>query len=1056
MNVQHLARWSSALALVASLAWAQEPTTPPAGPAEASPQPAAEVAAPAPETPAPAAPEAAKPSRSLRGRIVDTKSKDPLPGATVSIKGTPASAMADENGNFVLNGVPDGKFTLHVEEQDHVRRDVPVDANVASITVELNQSYVEELVVVGRASEMARKNLANAVSTVKADDLSRSPSATVDAALQGKVAGANIQGNSGAPGGGMQIKLRGVSTINGANSPLYVVDGVIISDVAISNGINAVTKSNAGSNPAPVQDDQVNRIADLNPNDIANIEILKGASAAAIYGSKASNGVVIITTKKAGIGGGGNEPRVELTQRVGTYQLANRIPQRTFTSFADAQSVWGDTAKAFWKCPAGQTTCADDQRTAGTFDHQGELSPGGGPSTETYASLAGGVADTSYFASALLKSDKGVVTNTGYDKQSARLNIDHHFGDALDVQLNSNVVHSLAARGMFNNDNNNVSAFMVLSSTPSFIDLRQRADGTWPVNPFIGLVGTNPLQTVALMHNDEDVWRLITSGDALWKIWSNREQELKLAANIGVDRFQQKNLLLFPPELNFEPVDDGLAGTSISATAENLNLNYGINLVHTFRPTGGGPLNLLTSSIGAQREDRTLDSTYIITRGLVAGQSNVNEGTQVVVNEQRQRATDRGFYIQEEALTLEERLQLVAALRMEQSSLNGDANALLAYPKAAASYRIGVLPTQYFDELKVRLAYGETGNQPIYGMRYTGLTVANVNGFGGVVVNPVAGNAGVKPERQREFEGGIDALMLGGNLVVELTGYQRTIDDLLLRRNVAPSTGFLTEIFNGGQMINRGVEAMVQVTPFDNPGGFGWNSRTTFALNRSVISRLDVPPFIFGAFGARYGAFEIEQGKSATQIVGNDGTEVVTDSAGNPVIDPVTGQPKLRTLVHPLGDAEPNFRMSFLNDFHYGAFTLSTNLDWQQGSSIINFTRQIYDAFGNSPDVEAAAARVDSVEHQLKAAPYIEDASFLKIREISLGYELPKTIFQGAFKVVRHAKLTVSGRNLWCFTKYTGLDPEVSNFGNQAIARNVDLAPYPPSRSFWGSIELGF
>ena len=479
------------------------------------------------------------------GRIVDTKSKA-LPGHGLH-QGHHGLDQRGRDRRFVLANVPE-RLTLHVEEQDHVRRDVPVAGEVASITVELNQSYVEEMVVVGRATEVARKNLANAVSTVKADDLSRSPAATVDAALQGKVAGANIQGNSGAPGGGMQIKLRGVSTINAQASPLYVVDGVIISDVAISNGINAVTKSNAGSNPAPVQDDQVNRIADLNPNDIANIEILKGASAAAIYGSRRQRRGDV-TTKKAGTGSGPAPRRADAAGRdVPTPNGSAHVLQ-----LHRGGQVWA-RRQGFWHCPTGDT-CADDQRTAQTFDHQGELTAGGGPSTETYASLAGGLGDTAYFASAMVKSDKGIVTNTGYDKQSARLNIDHHFGEVLDLQLNTNVVHSLAKRGMFNNDNNNVSAFMVLSSTPNFIDLRQRADGSWPVNPFIGLVGTNPLQTVALMQNDEDVWRLITSGDALWKIWSTREQELKLAANIGVDRFQQKNLLLFPPELNFEPVD---------------------------------------------------------------------------------------------------------------------------------------------------------------------------------------------------------------------------------------------------------------------------------------------------------------------------------------------------------------------------------------------------------------------------------------------------------------------------------------------------------------------
>jgi TonB-dependent starch-binding outer membrane protein SusC len=1018
MNVQHLARWSSALALVASLAWAQEPTTPPAGPAEAPAQPATEAA------PAPAAEAAPASTRTLRGRIVDTKTKDALPGATVSIKGTAATAMADESGAFLIVGVPEGRVTLHVEEQDHVRRDVPVGSDVASITVELNQSYVEELVVVGRATEVARKNLANAVSTVKADDLSRSPSATVDAALQGKVAGANIQGNSGAPGGGMQIKLRGVSTINAQSAPLYVVDGVIISDVAISNSINAVTKSNAGSNPAPIQDDQVNRVADLVPSDIANIEILKGASAAAIYGSKASNGVVIITTKRAGTG---SEPRVELAQRFGTYMLAKKNGVRAYGSVDDAVDAWGEEARDFYV-------------QGRVFDHEEQLAGRRDLSTETYASFSGSTGDTSYFASGMVKSDKGIVINTGYDKQSARLNVNHRFGENLEVQLSSNILHSLAARGMFNNDNNNVSHFMVLSSTPSFIDLQQRPDGSWPVNPFIGGVGTNPLQTATLMKNDEDVWRVIGAGDALWRLWTTPEQDLKLTGNLGVDRFHQVNTLLFPPELNFEPIDDGMPGTSILGNHNNLNFNWGVNLVHTYHPQNVGWLTSATTSAGVQVEQRDLTSATIITRNLIAGQPNIDNGTQVGVQENRERATDRGFYIQEEMLTLSERLQLSAALRGEQSSLNGDANRIHFYPKGAASYRIPALPSQYFDELKIRAAYGETGNLPLYGMRYTTLTPLNINGSAGTIVNTAAGNPDVRPERQREFEAGVDALMLGGSLVVELTGYRRVISDLLLRRNLAPSTGFLTQIVNGGEMSNTGFEAMVQVTPFDTEGGFAWNSRTTFALNRSMIDKLTVPAFTTGGFGARYGAFRIEEGKSATQIVGNAG------------IDPATGLPRVVTV----GDVEPLFRMGFLNDFKYGQFSLNTNLDLQVGSQGINLTRSLYDAYGNSPDYADGLARTDRVEVELFADTYVEDASFLKVREITLAYELPKTMFTGFFKPVRHAKVLLSGRNLFTFTKYTGLDPEVSNFGNQPIARNIDLAPYPPSRSFWGSIELGF
>jgi len=1045
MTLQRLARWSTALALTASIAWAQEPTseaagpgTPPAEQGSTTPQapttdaPKADAApaADAPTTPpavaAPAAPAApADTGRVLTGRIIDTRTKESLPAATVSIKGVTAQTVVDAEGRFSLKGVPTEAFVLQVTEQDHQHRDIRVTPDVRSITVELSASYVEELVVVGRATEVARKNLANAVSTVSEQDIQKAPAQTIDAALQGKVAGANIQANSGAPGGGLQIKLRGVSTINAQSTPLYVIDGVVVSDVAISNGVHALTKSNAGSNPNPVQDDQVNRIADLNPADIANIEILKGGSAAAIYGSKASNGVVIITTKKGRAGSA--EPRMTFTQRVGTYQLEHELGMREYKTLEEARDVWHELADQYW--------------TGKTYDHEKELAGRTDPSTETYASISGATGDTTYFASALVKGDKGIILGTGYDKQGVRLNLGHNFGDAVELNVTTNMIHSLAKRGLANNDNANVSHYMVFSSTPSFINLLPDANGVYPKNPFIGGNNTNPLQTAALMTNDEDVWRLLTSTDALWRIWNNKDQELKLAANLGVDRFQQKNTLLFPPELYFEPADDGLVGTSLFGTHENLNTNFGANLIHSYKPVNGW-LNAATTSAGIQQESRDLDSTYVTARNFVQGLSNIDSGTQVGVEERRQRAVDRGFYLQEEALALDQRLQVVGAIRAEQSSLNGDPNAFYVYPKVAASYRIPGLPS-LFEELKVRAAYGETGNLPLYGMKFTDLRANNIQGIGGVLLLPgsVLGNPNVKPERQTELEAGVDSLLFNGTMVAELTVYRRRISDLLLQRAVAPSTGFTTEIFNGGVMSNTGVEAMLQVTPVQQDRGLTWTSRTTFALNRSLIEDLPVPAFSVGGFGVSLGAFRIQKGASATQIVGNIG------------VDSATGLP----IVGRIGDAEPDFRMGFVNDFKYGPFSLATNLDWQQGSKVINLTRFLYDLTANTPDYTTAGEKrlTDWGVNKLTST-YVEDATFLKIREITLSYELPSSLFENYFKVVHSAKVSVSGRNLWTFTRYSGLDPEVSNFGNQPIARNIDVAPFPPSRSFWGSLELGF
>src|SRR5688572_17263303 len=178
----------------------------------------------------------------------------------------------------------------------------------------------EEIVVVGRSPVIMKQNLAHGASVVGSKDLNRVPAQTLDTALTGKISGANIQSNSGAPGGGTQLRLRGISTITGQASPLYVVDGVILSNVAISPGTNAITAAAAGGNPS-AQDNPVNRIADLNPNDIENVEVLKGASAAALYGSKAANGVVIITTKRGRAG----QNRVEVTQRVGFAQVSNKL-----------------------------------------------------------------------------------------------------------------------------------------------------------------------------------------------------------------------------------------------------------------------------------------------------------------------------------------------------------------------------------------------------------------------------------------------------------------------------------------------------------------------------------------------------------------------------------------------------------------------------------------------------------------------------------------------------------------------------------------------------------
>ncbi len=1011
-----------ALALLSSEALAQDSSTA----AQAPQTPAATAPAPEAPSPAPAAPAEAAPTaptkappgmRILRGRTFDKASNEPVPLVRIIIKGTKKGTETDLKGYFSLE-IPEDTVVLDISSQDYKQRDVLVPPSQKSVNIPLEPSFTEEMVVVGRASEVARKNLANSVATVNAESLNRAPAATVDQAIQGKVAGANIQSNSGAPGGGMQMQLRGVSTINGESAPLYVIDGVIISDVAIASGIFAVTASTGGSNPQPTQDNQVNRIADINPNDIESIEILKGASAAAIYGSKASNGVVIINTKR---GKAGDGPKVDVTQRVGMYTLANKIGSRRFTSEDEAVSVFGEQARQYYQ-------------QGKLYDHEAELSSRRTPSTETVATVSGASGDTRYFGSALVKDDNGIIANTGYQKQSFRLNVGQKLGELIDVNATANVIHTLSDRGLTNNDNAGVTYHMVLPFTPNFYNLEPNANGTYPANPFIGSLA-NPLQTAALVKNNEDVWRFLASGDATLNLYKDTQRELRVLANFGMDRFQQQNDVLFPPELAFEPVDDGLPGTSLAGSSEVRNLNGGLNVVYNLKPAGTGITANTTA--GASLEDRSQGSLYIVSRDLNAGEPNVDSGTQINVRQQRQQVRDRGYYVQEEALLLDERLTLIGALRGEQSSNNGDVNKLFLYPKLATAYRVPSF-NPVVDEFKLRLAYGETGNQPKYSQKFSALLATNnINGTPGLIGSGILGDPNIKPERQREVEAGLDAIFMGGNIVTEFSVYQRNISDLLLQRSTAPSTGFVTQYLNGGALRNRGMELMVQLNPF-NGGEFEWVSNTTFSLNRSKVTSLPVPAFTVGGFGTSLGAFRIQEGASATQIVGNAGLK----------------EDGTCCVVKKIGDTEPDFRMGFSNTFRYRGWSLSFLLDWQQGSDVINLTRFIYDLAQNSPDfVGAGQQRLK--DQATQASVYVEDASFLKLREITLTYQLPDS-FVAQIPKVKNARLSFSARNVLTLTGYSGLDPEVSNFGNQAIARNIDVAPFPPSRSFWTSLDVGF
>ena len=457
--------------------------------------------------------------------------------------------------------------------------------------------------------------------------------------------------------------------------------------------------------------------------------------------------------------------------------------------------------------------------------------------------------------------------------------------------------------------------------------------------------------------------------------------------------------------------------------------------MYGYRPASGA--FVATTSAGLQYEDRELGISRIVSRNLVAGQQNVNAGTSVSVVQRRERAKDYGFYAQEEVLTLQDRLFLAAGVRGDRSSNNGDVDKYFFYPKAAASYRLpaGAGP---FGDVKLRVAWGQSGNQPIYGMKFVSIDATqNITGLPGLVVPPTVGDPSIQPERQTEIEGGVDATLASGRANVEVTLYQKSVSDLLLLRTLAGSGGFQSQFTNGGKLRDRGVEVAVGVVPIQR-ADVSLLLRSIFFSNSSKIVELPVPAFRVGGFGTNLGQVFVEQGQSATQLFGN-----VPDNS-------LQGFHAQR-----IGDVNPDFLWSFASDLTVQRFNLFALAEWQHGGDLLNLTKLIWDLGGTTADCPTACTQRLAV-FGTDTRQFVESATYFKLREVTLSYSLPASAYE--WTGAHDARVSLSGRNLLVATggNYTGMDPEVSNFGNQPVARNIEVAQYPRSRSFWLTVSVGF
>ncbi len=885
-------------------------------------------------------------------------------------------------------------------------------------------------VVTGLATTIAAQRAPQSIAVIGGTHLDAAPTPTLEEALQGQVAGVNVQqNNGGAPGGGVQVQIRGVASINSDAEPLYVIDGVILNNQTVDSGLNALTAAGPVPFAQDPEDNTPNRIADINPADIARIEVLKGPAASAIYGSKGAAGAILITTKR----GTSASPVWDLTARAGTYLPANTLPLRSFPTYASANAWWHNDAELSGDLPTALYS--------GVHNYQSQLFGGGEMSGEGDLSVRGAPGRTNYFVSLLDKYDNGVLEGTGYQKEGARVNLSESLSPAVTASTTLYYQHSLSVRGVTGNDNDGFSPYDVFATTPSFFNLNHReADGTWALNPFSTV---NPFADVALVETPSSVDRFIGGGSMAWQAYRDARQSLRLLVTGGANVTEQHDLNYAPPFLEIEELSK-LPGTVNVGRAHTQYDNASVNVVHEF--TGLRDFDA-TSSLGISEDDRFVTDPDEVGVGLDSGTTSPVQARERVDFEYQYGIRTQSLYAQEQIVTLAQRLSVMGGATAERNAIGSTYSPVFVYPKVGAAYQVpkfaGVL-----DALTLRAAFGEAGTAPAYGFTFNNAQnfyASEIAAQRGVVVgvNPNTNVYGefadsqLQPERSAEIETGIDATFLAARAQLSATIYEKHVTDLVLLRPSSALSTLSDAALNGGAFTNQGIELSAQLWPVRTTRGVSWLVGTTFSRNYSRVDALAGGPFaITPEFGQFYGTYWAQVGRSVSQIV-NTGTL----ARGGDAVQ--------------VGNAQPSFIMTLSNTISWRRLRVYGLLDWHRGGSVVNLTNAYYDN-GLYLLADSAASTQRLIALAKGQTPYVEPASFLKVREITLSYDVPDRWLSIARGRLRSARVSASAHDVFAVFRYSGLDPEVSDFGNTVVTRGQDVTPYPPARSLFLSLDLGF
>lgn len=1000
--------------------------------------------------------------KTITGKVTDDNGEG-LIGATILVKGTSVGSITDVSGAFSLS-VPPNAAVLMVSYTGFAAKEVTLtDANNYEITMETEVIGLSDVVVVGYGSQ-SRKGITGSVAKVSGETLSKLPVTGVDQALQGQAAGVQVVAASGTPGGSVSVRVRGPSSINAGNQPLYVVDGV-----PISTGSNSQIGFGG---------QQANALTDINPTDIESIEVLKDASAAAIYGSRASNGVVLITTKRGKAG----KTQVSLNSYYGQQEIQKNPETLTGPQYvALVQEAIRNRFTA--------TSLPSSQRLVG-LDAAPDTYPSTNwadqilqtaPISQTDLSFSGGNERTKFYLSTAYFTQDGIIKGSKFDRYSIRLNLDNFITNKIKIGTSTFLSRSNSDR--LNNDNNINGVLSAAILMGSHIPVRN-ADGTYAKDANSSV--ENPVAAQLEPTNENFSGRILSTLYGDWSIlpW------LSFRTNLNLDLSNFRETRFAPTTTN---TGFGLRGQGIEAYNQELNL-VNENFFTISKSIGSLNLDLL---LGTAFQNSRSESFF--------GQGENFPGNTIktlnaasVKKDLTSSRTEWGLnsYYSRLNLNFKEKYFISGSVRRDGSSRFGANQRWALFPAVSAAWRVSEEPflksSKVISELKLRAGFGQTGNQNIGNFASRALISpgANYNQIAGLSPSQL-GNPELTWETNEDVSVGLDLGFFDNRISFVIEAYKRSTIDLLLNRPLVFTSGFASITENIGSTENRGIDILLNTRNIDSKK-FTWSTSFNVAFLESKIIKLAGTPFASGfaswvAEGEAPSAFRgfrverifQEQAEiDALNAKAREKTGIATAVYQSTLTRPgdiqfkdLNGDGLITALDQEiLGNALPKFYGGITNNLSFAGFDLSFFFQFQSGNMIYNNTRAFSEGmngiFGQSattldrwtPENKSTtmprAVFGDPNNNRRTSDRFLEDGSFIRLKNLNFGYSLPKSITD-KLKINR-LRVYVGGQNLLTFTNYSGLDPEVSTFGEVTLSAGTDFLTFPQARTIMGGLNITF